>query len=146
MQPLFAYQRRILLVLIFVILAGLILKLVDRQRQAVGFDIKGFLDGYKYTTTVDTSNKVVTLSTNAMDTGRIVPALSNNETLEELTVNVNLADEVELQKLPGIGPVLANRIVAYRTANGVFKNFDDLSEVEGVGEKKLAKMKEYIKF
>lgn len=135
-----------MLIILFIMLAGLMLKVIDRQRQAVGFDVKGFLDGYKYSVVVDTSNKVVSLSTGAMtDTGIAVKKTTDNS-LAELKINVNLADESEMQKLPGIGPVLAKRIVDYRKANGKFNEPDDLIKVNGIGEKKLAKMKEYIEF
>lgn len=146
MQPLYAYQRRILLVMIFIILAGLMLKLIDRQRQAVGFDIKGFLDGYKYSATVDTSIKDVNLSTSVFDTNAVNSAKSKTAADNFSVVNINEADRVELQKLPGIGPVLADRIVEYRELNGNFSNVDELMKVKGIGEKKLAKMKENIEF
>jgi competence protein ComEA len=49
------------------------------------------------------------------------------------TVNVNTATEADLERLPGIGPVLARRIVQYREAHGLFRRLDDLLEVEGIG-------------
>jgi competence protein ComEA len=48
-------------------------------------------------------------------------------------VNLNRADASELDALPGIGPVLAERIVADREANGPFASVDDLARVSGVG-------------
>ncbi|MFH1879015.1 MAG: helix-hairpin-helix domain-containing protein [Candidatus Omnitrophota bacterium] len=75
------------------------------------------------------------------------------QTLEEIAeqikekkkVNINSAVESELVNVPGIGNVLASRIVQYRKTNGMFIREQDLTRVKGVGEKKLAKMKEYIK-
>ncbi len=49
------------------------------------------------------------------------------------TVNVNTATEADLERLPGIGPVLARRIVQHREAKGLFRRLDDLLEVEGIG-------------
>jgi competence protein ComEA len=49
------------------------------------------------------------------------------------TVNVNTATEADLERLPGIGPVLARRIVQHREARGLFRRLDDLLEVEGIG-------------
>lgn len=59
-------------------------------------------------------------------------------------VNLNQADAAGLQSLPGIGPALAKRIVAYRDANGPFQSVDQLTNVTGVGSKKLEKMREHL--
>ena len=52
-------------------------------------------------------------------------------------VNINTATASQLQMLPGIGPTLAERIVAYRDKNGVFHSIGELMMVPGIGEKKL---------
>jgi len=57
-------------------------------------------------------------------------------------VNINTATKEDLDKLPGIGPTLAERIIEFRTKNGPFKSIDDLQNVEGIGEKKLNNIKE----
>jgi competence protein ComEA len=59
-------------------------------------------------------------------------------------VALNRADAAELEELPGVGPVLAERIVAYREANGPFQTAEDLLEVSGIGEAKLASMRDLI--
>ena len=50
----------------------------------------------------------------------------------------------QLDGLDGIGPTLAKRIVAYRKAHGGFRSIDDLREVEGIGEKRLAALREGV--
>lgn len=57
-------------------------------------------------------------------------------------VNINTATKEDLDKLPGIGPTLAERIFEFRTKNGPFKSIDDLQNIEGIGEKKLNNIKE----
>jgi len=57
---------------------------------------------------------------------------------------VNAASAADLEALPGIGPVMARRLVQYRHAHGSFKNLEDLLEVSGLGEKKLARLKPYL--
>ncbi|GAA3618265.1 hypothetical protein GCM10022199_23410 [Marihabitans asiaticum] len=55
-------------------------------------------------------------------------------------VNINTADQAALEVLPGVGPVLAGRIVRWRVENGRFTSVDELSEVSGIGEKMLAQI------
>ena len=52
-------------------------------------------------------------------------------------VNINTAGLTELQTLPGIGPVLAQRILDYRQENGPFSALSELTNVSGIGEKTL---------
>ena len=53
-------------------------------------------------------------------------------------VSLNRAGDKELEELPGIGPALAGRIVAWREANGGFKSVEDLLKVSGIGESLLS--------
>jgi competence protein ComEA len=53
-------------------------------------------------------------------------------------VNINTADSTGLETLPGIGPATAQRIIAYREANGAFLSIEELKQVSGIGEKKYA--------
>lgn len=55
-------------------------------------------------------------------------------------VNVNRADAAGLERLPGIGPVLAGRIVADREANGPFARIEDLQRVSGIGPALIARL------
>lgn len=64
---------------------------------------------------------------------------------ENDTININKADEKELQELNGIGESLASSIIKYREENGKFKNIEDLKNVPGIGESKFSNIKEKIK-
>jgi comEA protein len=59
-------------------------------------------------------------------------------------VNINAANLDELQKLPSIGPKIAQRILDYRKENGNFKKVEDLMKVRGIGEKVFLKMKDQL--
>jgi competence protein ComEA len=60
-------------------------------------------------------------------------------------VVINRATAKEFETLPGIGPVLAARIVAYRKANGPFATIEDLLKVPGIGTSTLAKFKSKLR-
>ena len=64
--------------------------------------------------------------------------------LPEGMVNINTADEKELDKLPGVGPAMAKRIVEYRTENGAFQAPEEIKRVKGIGDAKYEKMKDKI--
>ncbi|MCJ7667428.1 MAG: helix-hairpin-helix domain-containing protein [Anaerolineae bacterium] len=59
-------------------------------------------------------------------------------------ININTATAAELESLPGIGPVLAQRIVDYRKANGPFATIEDIKNVSGIGEGIFEEIKELI--
>lgn len=60
-------------------------------------------------------------------------------------ININTADEKELQRIKGIGPALAGRIIEYRESHGVFKSIDEIKKVRGIGDKTFEKMRDQIK-
>jgi len=59
-------------------------------------------------------------------------------------ININLASRSELMDLPGIGPVLAERIVEYRGQNGAFAQIEEIRKVSGIGEKRFDTIKDKI--
>ena len=60
------------------------------------------------------------------------------------TVNLNTASADQLDAIPGIGPVTAESIVAWREHNGAFHSVDELLEVDGIGPGKFAKIKPHV--
>jgi len=86
----------------------------------------------------------------SMQESQIVEVAPSNEQLlmqqsqKEGLVDLNRAGLEELMSLPGIGEVLAGRILEYRAQNGDFHSVQELTKVEGIGEKTLMKLLNYI--
>lgn len=59
-------------------------------------------------------------------------------------VNLNTATLAELDSLPGVGPVLAQRIIDHRTKRGPFRTVEDLRQVDGIGEETFARLKDLV--
>lgn len=59
-------------------------------------------------------------------------------------LDLNAAGVGDLDALPGVGPVLAERIVAWRDAHGPFASVDQLREVSGIGERKFASLRDLV--
>ena len=73
------------------------------------------------------------------------PHDSDKNTGNDKQVLINKASVDALTQLPGIGPVIAGRIVQYRMEHGPFKSADELRKVKGIGEKRLEDILPYIK-
>ena len=68
--------------------------------------------------------------------------IENN--IKEEKININTADEDELQRLPGVGASTAAKIIKYREENGSFRRIEDIQNVKGIGETKYNDLKEQI--
>jgi len=62
----------------------------------------------------------------------------------QFPINLNTATAEQLEAIPGIGPVLAQRIIEYRQTRGRFQSVDELLEVRGIGPKRLESMRPYV--
>lgn len=70
--------------------------------------------------------------------------LQGKERLLPLSININTASEMELQKLPYIGTAKALLIIEYRNTNGKFNRVEELQKIKGIGKKTLEKLKPFI--
>jgi competence protein ComEA len=75
-----------------------------------------------------------------------VPSTSPSPAGESrMAVNVNTATAEDLERLPGVGPVLARRIVEFREARGLFRRLQDLQEVKGIGPKLYRRIEPFVR-
>jgi len=73
-----------------------------------------------------------------------VPPPQESEKAAELLIDLNKATAKDLERLPGIGPQIATRIIAYRDQNGAFKKIDDITKVSGIGPKTLERLRPHL--
>ena len=67
------------------------------------------------------------------------------ETAPVSVIDVNQATEADFVRLPGIGPKLARRIVAYREKHGPFRRVEDLLVIRGIGHKKWRRIRPFLR-
>lgn len=88
---------------------------------------------------LDDGDQVIVPVKGAETDGRLVPAGGADG-----LVDINHAAAGDLEDLPGVGPVLAERIFRYREEHGPFETVEDLLDVPGIGEAKLAALREAL--
>jgi competence protein ComEA len=118
---------------------------VDDLRQVSGFGPKT-LDRLRPVLFVDSDEPITMIQPSEMPTAAAkpkTPTTSKKATDLAQPINVNHANQTELQKLPGIGPKLSQRILDER-AKARFKSIDDLRRVPGIGVKTLEKLRPYV--
>jgi competence protein ComEA len=78
----------------------------------------------------------------------VIPAVGDETlglaTTDDGKVHINTATATEMEQLPGVGPVLAERILAFRDENGLFAAVEDLLDIPGIGEAKLAALRDSV--
>ena len=103
-------------------------------------------DGMKITIPNVNDNDVEKQSYIINDSGNnIVEYLNSNASVNKNSlININTANQTELETLPGIGPSIALKIINYRNENGKFKSIDDIKSVSGIGDSKFENIKNLI--
>jgi comEA protein len=136
-------EIRAILILSVLALLGSTLTLLKRQGKLSSLDLNMFLDDrYNYSYKIEDFKNV--------DNNPVVQSeeVNRNEaiidTVAAEVLNLNRAGYFDLQTLPGIGPVLAERILAYRDSAGAFESVEELLKVKGIGDKKLAVIRDRI--
>jgi competence protein ComEA len=95
--------------------------------------------------------ELVAVGVTASASGGLAPAGGGAPSAGDTTggsagpVDLNTATLAELDTLPGVGPVLAQRILDYRTEHGQFASVDQLSDVPGIGDARLAQLRDLVR-
>jgi competence protein ComEA len=96
---------------------------------------------------------VILIKENQSEEAKFVPAIEDKsaeqvvksaEAVKTGVISINKASVQELDRLPGIGEVLAQRIVDYRTEKGSFKTIEEIKNVSGIGDAKFNSIRELI--
>jgi len=118
--------------------------LVEVARSARVADVIAAAGG----TTPDAAPGRVNLAAPVRDGEQIVvpsaAALDEGPVTTDGRVRLNSAAATELEQIPGVGPVLAGRIIEARDAVGGFSTVEDLLDVAGIGEAKLAALRDFV--
>jgi competence protein ComEA len=114
-------------------------RVVDALRAAGGARRGASLAGLNLARVLSDGEQVVVGVAPASGTAASLAAAPTASTPGAL-VNINTAAQPELESLPGVGPVTAQKILAYRQDNGAFSSVDQLLDVSGIGEATLAEM------
>jgi competence protein ComEA len=88
----------------------------------------------------------VGLSESLRPAAGVPPAIASRSDLSPPAIlDLNLSDAQALQALPGVGPVLAERIVAYRAAHGPFRAPEELLQVPGIGPQRWGRIRDLVR-
>jgi competence protein ComEA len=113
-------------------------RVIDAVKAAGGPFNRGQLGGLNLATVLTDGQQVVVGA--AVGT----PAGGSTSGDADAPVNLNSATVDQLDQIPGVGPVTAEAIVAWRQHNGAFHTVDELMEVDGIGPGKFAKIKSHV--
>lgn len=121
-------------------------RIVDAIEKAGGQTEEANLKNVNLAYELEDGQKIYIPNKSEENTNEITDdGITGIDSKENDTININKADEKELQELNGIGESLASSIIKYREENGKFKNIEDLKNVPGIGESKFSNIKEKIK-
>lgn len=116
----------------------------DAIKAAGGITDEADLSGINRAAELSDGEKIYIPTADEVERGIELPSAEGNISADG-SININEATAEELETLNGIGPVTAEKIIQYRTEYGKFENKEDLMEVNGIGEKTYAQIKDKIR-
>ena len=133
------------LILIYSLFNNFLLSSNDRDKK---IDVK--VNDKEYSVPVGTTYKELKEEYQLDDSSNVADDVVLSDKQEVLVddasekISINTATYEELITLPGIGPKTASKIIEYRNTYGPFWTIEDIKNVKGIGDKKYAKLKEFI--
>lgn len=118
-------------------------KLFKEKSEQIEAEKELILARYDPTRDVPVSMSVRVKERTTLDAADTTEQIDKAQEVVEL-ININSATNKQLQKLPGVGPAYAKRIINWREENGVFTSKDQLLQIKGIGNKRLARIKPLI--
>lgn len=139
MAPFKPAEIRIIIALSILAILGSVATLLHRQNRLSGLNLTSLAAKSRYPYSFNISR--VSASDSAYMRQQKNPA--DADTLDEI-INLNTSGYYDLETLPGIGPVMAARIISYRDSVGAFKTVEELKKVKGIGPIKYAAIKDKV--
>jgi competence protein ComEA len=117
-------------------------RVIDAIEAAGGARRGAALDALNLAAPLADGTQILVPRRQASESASSAPSVGGGATSSK--VNINSASAVELEALPGIGEVIAQEILDYRTENGPFGSVDDLLDVSGIGEVTLENIRDLV--
>jgi competence protein ComEA len=123
-------------------------RVLDAIEAAGGFSLQANTEGINLAAYLEDGERIqipILAATPAPSKNTEIDITSDFKPVDNINlINLNTANQQELETLPGIGPVLAQEIIAYRELNGSFSDIDEILNVKGIGTVKYEQIRELI--